>query len=653
MRCVANFSGSLLEQLTLSLDEGWEDHYCHLTRLAPEDMEAADYDALVSRFFSVNHDQAMARFPRYVELLARRDAGARLERAEIIDLQVLFNLAWCGFTIRREDARAIALVDKGRDFSPADREMVLNVHSDAMRRSRDAWKGLVASGQVEPSVTPMYHPILPLLIDSHAARVNLPEAPLPDRFEFPEDATAHVLEGLEWGGEFFGRRPGGIWPSEGSVSPALVDLLHAEGVQWIASDEAVLHRSEVPGLRPAGYHQRAWVARSEGPQIFFRDHELSDLIGFTYARTEPTVAVADFLERVRSRESAHGHDLVTVILDGENAWEHYPNDGAEFLDALYGALEAAEDVETTTPASYLAAHSDAGRIQSLWTGSWIDADFHIWIGRPETNRAWQYLGAARRTLSGLGETSARDVDLEEARRHLMRAEGSDWFWWYGDDFDAAEEDLFDWLFREHLAAAYRAMGEAPPTALAHPISGIRRAPEADQPHNPIAPALDGRVGGYLKWLGAGRLPLRASGNAMAQTNRSLEEVRFGFGQGTFYMRWTLRSGIRPSVEHPLSFAVSIEAQKGIDSNLVFSVAEPGRCVVQGEDCARFDDARGFFVDCLELAVPLAPLGVAPGEVFWLNLAVRQGELELERAPRSDAFEIPVPDASSEARDWLV
>jgi alpha-amylase/alpha-mannosidase (GH57 family) len=355
-------------------------------------------------------------------------------------------------------------------------------------------------GQIEIVTTPFYHPILPLLVDSELAATAQPGVELPrPAFAYPEDAALQVAEGAAYFQQLFGTAPSGFWPGEGSVAEAVVAPFAAAGARWIATDQEVLRRSLKRDIM-AGTPYRVDAGTEPGtadgePQIalFFRETDLSDRIGFTYQQgpADGRQSAIDFTDGVldaaarahRQRGDGASEDLlITVILDGENAWEWYAhdNDGKHFLDALYSRLEELEErgsVVTVTPTEYLLGNPQRGgaphptdalpEIEPLWPGSWIGASFATWIGEAEENRAWEALREVRQSLarSGLpapqpgiapppGDTSERAA--WEAWQAMLAAEGSDWFWWYGRDQESGDGDApFDATFR----ALLRAVGE--------------------------------------------------------------------------------------------------------------------------------------------------------------------------------------------------
>jgi len=338
-------------------------------------------------------------------------------------------------------------------------------------------------GQIELITTPYYHPILPLIYDSDIARTCQPRDSLPRRYHHPEDAFAQVAKSVSYFKSIFGSPPSGMWPAEGSVAQEVIPIFAKNKVQWIATDEKILRRSKPPN-QPLYYPYGAGKPETGWVLIVFRDTELSDRIGFRYQNYYGEEAADDFIKYVL-RFAPRGNEpdrLLTVILDGENAWEwyRYDNDGKEFLNALYRKLTRlfhTRQIVTVTPSEYISGNAERGvpphpikslpRLEWLWPGSWINADFDTWIGEDEENRAWDYLGIARDDLAKSGVPQpdpSRQMPVRGTKawaawmawEELYAAEGSDWFWWYGEDQNApGGDEPFDIAFRNHLNNIYR------------------------------------------------------------------------------------------------------------------------------------------------------------------------------------------------------
>jgi hypothetical protein len=359
----------------------------------------------------------------------------------------------------------------------------------------------------------------------------------------PADAEEQLRAALARHGAAFGRAPAGMWPPEGSVSPEVATLAVRAGVRWLASDEGVLWRSlPEAGRRVLLYRPWRFVTAGGEVALFFRDRELSDRIGFVYHHWHPEEAAADFVARVRRIGEEHAGEtppLVAVILDGENCWENYADDGGPFLDALYARLEAEPEVRTVTPSEVLAARGTLDALPALHSGSWIDADFHIWIGHPEKNLAWDLIARTRRMLVEAGITPENGAPIWE---HLYAAEGSDWFWWLGEDHYTGDKELFDRLFREHLEMVWQLAGRPLPRWLEQPIVHAAAARPGLGTNGLLRLATDGRQTEFYEWHEAGRVRLPAAFYISACVRCALY---LGFDLTPFTCASQRASGLRP------------------------------------------------------------------------------------------------------------
>jgi alpha-amylase/alpha-mannosidase (GH57 family) len=549
-----NLTPSLIRQLD-DFAAGATDMYWEMTMVPADELTDEEKWFLLRYFFDIN-GRIIERFPRYVELRAMRpgasdaDIAAAMENwtaQDYRDLQVLFNLGWTDPDFLAQEPLA-ALVEKERDFTEEDKAIVMAEHLRILREVIPLHADLQDAGQIEVTMTPFAHPILPLLLDTSLAREALPNVELPaNQFRFGQDATAHVELGVDYYSDHFGMDPRGMWPAEGSVSQEIVNIIGQAGIQWMASDEMVLapsiglgsfsRNSDDTVQEADALYRPYYVEGGSGIPVamVFRDHTISDLVGFTYSSLPGDVAAADFVRRVHAirdqleAQNAEGPHLVTVILDGENAWEHYPNDGKEFLHSLYQNLSDDPTIATVTPSEYLEMFPEQPAIDDLWAGSWIDGTFSTWIGEEEENLAWDYLFEIRDLLAkyerGVRETDADS--LAAAQEMMYIAEGSDWFWWYGADQDSGQDELFDLQFRDTLKDVCRLLGEEPPTFLDVPVIPQRAQP-ADQPATDlIAPTIDGTVT-EGEW--------DAGGVYAALEGEIFDQMIYGFDAQNLYLR---------------------------------------------------------------------------------------------------------------------
>ncbi len=495
-----NLVPALLWQIEDYVERNATDRALDLTLKPSKKLTNAEQAYVLEHFFEAHWHQQIFPYPRYHELFQRQIEGAAFSDQDFNDLKMWFNLCWFAPELQAQDASMPdgsivsirRLFEKGTGFTAEDIEQMVAQQYAIMRNIVPVHRALQDRGQIEVSTTPFYHPILPLLDDTDRATIDREGSTRPARFSYPEDARAQVGRAVEYYREKFGRAPSGMWPAEGAVSPSAVALFEAAGITWIATDRGVLQRSGRWGYRVDDPNVLCRPYRTgdggQGVSIFFRDTKLSDRIGFHYqAYDDAERAAAEFIAEIKACFAHQVDDpqnrILSIILDGENAWSAYRESARPFLHALYRRLGTDPEIRTVTfseflegnPARSVLPHPAASqeKVYDLFCGSWIDeagsrsgVDLGTWIGEPEENRAWELLGEARGELSKRGATPERDPASFES---LYAAEGSDWFWWYGDDQSAEHDSEFDDLFRGHLKQVYRGMGRTPPRHLAQPL----------------------------------------------------------------------------------------------------------------------------------------------------------------------------------------
>lgn len=669
VRCTVNFTPILLEQLEEQAEGRARDRSLRLAERPPGDLDAEERQALLKTFFMVAWERNVRPVPRYRELLEKRGrdlrrvdlarAAAAFGDAELTDLQAHFQLAWMGFAARKEHPEVAALRDKGRDYSREDVDALLAAQRRIQAGIVPRWRALAGRGQVELSTTPYHHPILPLVLDTDAAGRALPGIPLPPRFSRPDDARWHVREAIASHARRFGAPPAGTWPAEGAVSPEAVELLATEGLRWAASDEGVLLHSLPPGASRLETVYRPWRVSAGGAgelAMLFRDRALSDAIGFSYAGVPARRAAEDFLSHVAAvgeaweRAGRAGPATVGVFLDGENAWEHYPASGEEFLERLHAGLEGSFEIETATM-SEATRDAPGPPVPRIHSGSWIESSFRIWIGHAEDRTAWTALGKVREAVAAAERAGADAARIEEAKGHLRAAEASDWFWWYGDDFATEQAEEFDALFRGHVVRAAQLAGVPPPAEALEPIKQppAGEAPAREPPFL-RAPVLDGRETTFFEWQGAAVHRPGQQRGSMYGAAAVFQALHFGFDLSALHVR--LDPADAPERTSALAdrarvVVLAAERQVAVDFPLVRDGAlRPG-------SARGVEAGRAAFDLVLEASIPFEALGLAPGSRLALCVHVLRGELEVERLPRSGFVACTVPDADFERRNWSV
>ena len=662
MRANFNLTPSLLEQLDLYANGTARDQTLQVILQEPEDLDAPSREFLLRTCADGCPEPLTSRFPRYRQLLdfyrAARTPGQAADAFppdEFSDLTTLFLLAWCGPALT-EHPLISELIRKGRGYTAEDRRALLQACREHIARIPSLYRELSATGRIELSTSPYYHPLMPLLVSNSCAVEADPGIPLPAvRFTAPEEAERQLDLGLDAFEKRFGFRPAGVWPPEGAISDAVVQMMASRGLRWIASDEEVLRRSLGGVLTP---DEQFYPARHNGLALFFRHRRISDDLGFVYSRWPAEKAVAHFIEGLAAiaRETPDDQGLVLVAMDGENAWEFYPDGGYPFLDALYSAIEQSGFIVPVTLSEYLERFGTREELPQVATGSWVEGNLNTWIGDPVKNRAWELLAAAYQVVRDLPErTCAIHGGLQNGEAcALMRAEASDWFWWFGRGHASVHKREFDYLFRQYLRAVYRRVGISAPDALDEPLNEDVRALEVHPPTATIRPRVTGFRDSYYKWVGAGCC-MFAHG-AIHRLNPVLAAVYFGFDRERVYLRCDGFEPLSGFLEH--DGFVRLHFARPSEVTLLIRNC-PGGCVVERLG-PRYpeglvQDSEVAVGDLLEVAIPIRALAEAQTPPFTVEFHVilGQGDLEFERFPWDAQIEFQFDPDGFEAQNWFV
>ena len=634
----------------------------------PERLFAIQY------LFQANPDNMIGRYPRYRELWQdfhgtpqeTQAKARRMSNADLTDLQVLSQIAWMDeFFLDDPDVRE--LIGKGRSYTHEDQELVVQKQRDFLAKVLPAYAEAAQRNAIEISTSPFYHPILPLLCDTDMGAASHSGLPLPShRFSHPEDAREQIARGLALHEQVFGVRPRGMWPSEGSVSNEVLAIAHELGLQWVATDEGVLGRSVETIFQRDGagrlssasaqqlYQIFRWQQNTAEINIVFRDHSLSDLIGFVYSGVPAKEAAADFIRRIKQAAEPllqKGKTAtVPIILDGENAWEYYPQSGREFLRRLYDGIQNDSSIHALTISEAIERESSPQKLTSIFPGSWINANFDIWIGAAEDNTAWDHLSAARDYFA---EKSA-GVSPEQralAYEELLIAEGSDWNWWYGPEHHSANDRDFDELYRKHLSNIYLALGGVPPDSLAQPISGMHAQPQFTPQTAYIHPAIDGRNIGYFEWLGAATHVADRHSSAMHGKLFLLDTGYAGIDSENLYCRLDFMEPAAEWANGDTCLVVTIESFSHKTSGLVqvnrLQADISGGQVRSwkfGEDGHQAQASDSIHVELnsiFECQVPLDLLNAGTRDILKIRFSIWRDRLPLDALPQEGSIEIRI------------
>ncbi|WP_448268047.1 glycoside hydrolase [Nostoc sp. DSM 114159] len=681
-----NLVPSLILQLEDYIAGTAFDPYLTASLTPDEQLTQQQREFIIQHFFDANHHTLIDPHPRYAELYQQRQEKgqawclANWELPDYGDLLAWHNLTWID-PLFWDDPEIAAWLKKGRNFTLSDRQRIYSKQREILSRIIPQHRKMQEAGQLEVTTTPYTHPILPLLADTNSGRVAVPNMTLPkQRFQWEEDIPRHLRKAWNFYKERFGQIPRGLWPSEQSVSPQILPHIINQGFKWICSDEAVLgwtlkhffHRDGAGDVeQPELLYRPYRLQTAEGDlSIVFRDHRLSDLIGFTYGAMPAKKAAADLVGHLQAiakmQRDSHSEQpwLVTIALDGENCWEFYPQDGKPFLEALYQSLSDEPRLKLVTVSEFLEEFPATATIPGgqLHSGSWVDGSFTTWIGDPTKNRAWDYLTEARIMLANHPE--ATEENNPEAWEALYAAEGSDWFWWFGAGHSSNQDAIFDRLFREHLFGIYKALNEPVPPYLKQPVE-IHEAQKNHTPQGFIHPVIDGR-GDEQDWDKAGRIEIGGARGTMHNSS-VIQRLWYGVDHLNFYLRLDFKSGAAPGrdlptelnllwfypektmVNSPVPLANVPDAaplnylfHHLLEVNLLTQSIQFREAGDNHQWHPRFSRAQVAINSCLELAVPWADLQVPPDYPLRLILVLADEGRFSNYLPENALIPIEVP-----------
>ncbi len=691
IRQTFNLVPSLVAQIQDYTQGPYIDIYLDLTRRPAADLTEEERAFVIRWMTESSQIRRVRQHPRYLELVQKKEEAwprtgfalaSLFTDRELLDLQLWFNLSWIDPEAVRADPVLRELVAKGRDFSEADKEPVLRAQSDLMGRVLAKYREVHARGQIELATSPYYHPILPLILDVSSARVTNPQLTLPRRpFAHREDAREQLRLAVEAHQRTFGDAPSGLWPPEAAVSDEVPALAAEQGLRWLVSDEGVLARSLETGIHRDGegrvmrpdllYSPYQWERDGNRVHIVFRDTRLSNLIGFDYQNSTAEQAATDLISRLHAiRERQNPGEpplLVTIALDGENAWDFYEGNGQGFLNALYRRLSEDPQLKTVTISEFLDSFATARPLARLLPGSWINGSLETWVGDPEHNQAWELL-AESRDFVAQRSADADDPAVYRARREVLIAEGSDWFWWFGRSHDSGMDAVWDSLFRLHLRNIYKALNERPPASLFQPIIRQAEGPAAKRPDRKISPRLNGE-GDESEWKAGGYVDVTALFGAMHPPTGMVRRIWFGHDDTALYLRFDLLHRARAEAPVDLYIFLSgdaahpVEAETdwrrmpmplsaadfGFDPAFVLTARlDAGRPTLELHPVRAGCVAGGIWQgqaaggDPLSFAIPFQALGQEPGETLEMVAVVHAAGVPVEQLPPSGSIKVRVP-----------
>ncbi|MBN1233254.1 MAG: hypothetical protein JXA60_07880 [Candidatus Coatesbacteria bacterium] len=672
-----NLVPSLISQIKDYAKNDVKEKYLSLSQKPAAELSIEEKILILRKFFMANPQTMISKYPRYDELFKKRGAtldninptfilGSFTEQ-DFRDLQIWFNLAWFGFEFVKKDDILRELIQKGRSFSENDKSIVLAKQQQCIKELLPLYKKLLKAKKIEITGSPFYHPIIPLIINNRNALESQPFLTIPDSpFSAYEDAEKQIKMGKDAFHENFGENPHGFWPPEGGVCPEMISILSNNGYNWMAADEEILYNSS-DGFRNKGdILYRPYIYENEDYgriYIFFRDKFLSDSMGFKYARNTAETSLEDFFYHMQNiHEYTKNFDyqpIVSIMLDGENPWEAFNDGGEAFLNGLYRIIEETSFLETITFSEYLEKHSEsATSLGKLYRGSWINHNFEIWIGKSEENNAWNLLSRARNFLVNYeyNHPELLESQLRKAWDALYIAEGSDWFWWYDDDFSTENDLEFDYLFRQHLKTVYTSVNALPPAELGKPICKSLHTISSQDPVGFIDPVIDGKQTNFYEWELAGYIIPSFYGPMKKLTPNILKEARFGFNKENLFFRLDFENKQVFEKNYIVDIIFLKPYKKRIIFKLIkgehqeFSIMSPF-----GHDEYRLE--RNFpnlaIEDIVEIKTSFDSLDINPEEIISFAILIVKDGVTIERLPLDDYINFKSPSLDYGSSMWTV
>ena len=654
IKATFNVVPSLLEQLR-EYESGFvNDSLLSLIKKHVSVLTVEEKKKLSTMLFYSNPKTMILPLKRYAELYDKKnsfkdsdDFALQISDDEMVDLQVLFLLSWCSNALRERSKVVTSMLSKGRGFGHPDKEDLLDELFGFVKTIIPYYGKMQKEGRIEVSTTPYYHPILPLLLDKNAAKEADRWAVTPKEFaDFRSDAAMHVKDAVSYYEGLFGAAPSTFWPAEGSVSVEALRLLSSNGVKHVGADEDVLFKS-IEGRLRSNLYKKYYVGDDYKIGVLFRDKGLSDLLGFTYSNKNPKEAAADFISRLSQiKDTLSFNPVVPIILDGENAWEYYDNNAKDFFEALYEEIERADWCETLTFSEVFQKDDvESGYIEHIKPGSWIYGTFSTWMGHEEKNRGWELLSIAKNSYEAKKSMLAEEAD-KKAKKELMIAEGSDWFWWYGDDHYTPQADEFDELFRKHLINIYKIIGETPPQKMFEPICKVKTGKQRSKPKNYVSPTIDGQISDFYEWLGGGYVDLDADFSVMDSGGFHFEKLFWGFDDENIY--FAIKGKFDELIDKGYELSIDLTGSADVSFKLEFTRQSKTFSCIQNGTLQRVEWAVG---DVFEISVPKGCLACGCDSLLQASFEIQKNSKTIERAPLYGSLGLEVNEKFLE--DWYI
>ena len=644
-----NFTPSLLEQINDYAEHNASDYFLELSNINPKELSQENKLFILNNFFNLNQERIINKNSHYLYLQKKKeslkdrlgDLTESFSEQEYLDLQVLFNLYWLPPDYLSDDPQLVKLLKKKSRFTEQDKETILNKQKEIIKKTLPMYKILLENNQIEITTSPFYHPIMPLMIDTNLAK-KCQDTPLPEiPFRAIKDLEEQLVTGKKYTEECFNSSISGLWPSEGAISQEIVQLVVKSGFNWMASDEAILYKSKKIEHRNDLYRPYFLENEEKRLHIFFRDRIISDLIGFTYSEVDSHTAVKDFIKRANSIRQAANEDLVlSIILDGENAWDSYDNSGFLFLSNLYRSLINEESLELCTFSEAI-NKVESQKLNGLASGSWVGGDFRLWIGKNEDNTSYDYLRQVRNDYLELSNT-----EKEKAKKSLFAAEGSDWNWWYGDEENRDILRNFDYIYRTHLVNVYKLSNREIPDFLKNPIIEEDYPLYSLEPRGMITPIIDGVISNYFEWYNASCFEPEIGGGVIALSNNLIDRLYYGFDNQNLYFLLKLSENSENTREYIIELNL-----KGSRELLSLTFKKTANNVLEWS--AKNISLTFQYDKVLEISFPFKDAGFIMGESLLIHINILTEGRLVSRIPKTGHLLFTLPDELYSQKNWEV
>lgn len=566
-----NFSivPTLIEHIEDYSKDGFDIH-SKLTVTPVEELTNDDKLYILNYFFDANYDNLISKNQRYNELYLKRYANGEVSiddfsLQEYADIMFLFNFVWFDPIWKNVYPELIQFEEKGRNYSLEDRQAIIELSRKIIRQIIPAFKKYQDEGRIEIITSPYNHPIMPILIDSNDIKNSSLKYLMPEsRISLGADVKEQIDLAFKKIKETFGKEPQGLWPSEHCISQKTLDVLANLGINWVITDESVLSNTinkefvrDFRGCYEDPYDVCSLYSyknkQEKEIKLVFRDSLIPNLITFEYPHHDGVICANDLFDRIKTvhdklRNSPDKEHLFTIAMDGENSWDAYSKDGAIFLNRLYSLINDDADIKTVLISDYVNSHKKSNKtLKKVSPGSWQNQDFQLWIAEPTKNIAWNYLVQARNVIKDAEKKgNIPEKQIKAAKSEIFIAEGSDWFWWYGEPNNSGQDHIFDFLFREHLKNVYLYLDKPVPSYLEMPLIVYMGKPQKS-PKKEITPLMNGMIEGNDEWLSAGCIEI--PDGPILQENKLFNRIYFGSDKNNLYLRFDLNKFILDSKDN--------------------------------------------------------------------------------------------------------